>query len=130
MTTTAKPSSVIGLGADCELDQESSSQLTFRIGEFAVLANGSEVTIHQERGLSCFGDRPGRWSEQTYREILERDVLTCVLPDEDDGEAHPWEWLQGKLAEQAVDVSVDDLKAVPYVVRFGPRIRRRLALGR
>jgi hypothetical protein len=47
-----------------------------------------------------------------------------VLPDDAEatGEDHPWEWLALLIAGQGVAVTPEQLRAVPYVVEFGPRL--------
>ena len=37
------------------------------------------------------------------REQIEGGVLTTVLPDDDDGEQHPWEHLADLLRQQGVN---------------------------
>lgn len=54
-------------------------------------------------------------------------MLTTVLPDEDDGEQHPWEWLCDLLRAQGVVVAPGDLKALPYEVVLSERVQRLLA---
>jgi hypothetical protein len=103
--------------------------LHFRVQEFADLADGRRLTLHDERGYSTSGPADP-WSFQTV-ESVRADVLTTVLPDEDDGEEHPWKWLVELLRVQGVDASTDELKQVPYRVEFSERLRAKLqdALG-
>ena len=54
-------------------------------------------------------------------------MLTTVLPDDDDDEQHPWEWLARLLGRQGVVVQPDDLRSLPYTVEYGDRLRRLLA---
>ena len=65
------------------------------------------------------------WQFQTS-ESIEADVRTTVLPDDDDGEEHPWEWLVELLQTQGVDTSVEGLKHVPYRVEFSERLAAKL----
>lgn len=54
-------------------------QATFRISEFAVLDDGTEVTLHADRGLATGGNDPaGIWATTTV-EGLTADVLTVHL---------------------------------------------------
>jgi len=64
-------------------------------------------------------------------EVLTNDVLTVVLPDDDDDpEPHPWSWLSDLARARGLDVSADDLRALPYDVVFTDGLRRRLAAYR
>ncbi len=102
---------------------------SFDVQEFAVLADGSRLTLHSERGFNVSantGSTVDLWSHLTA-EILERDVLTAVLPDDDSADEHPWEWLAGLLSGHGVDASPDELTLVPYDVVFSPRLQALLA---
>jgi hypothetical protein len=103
--------------------------IDFRVGEFAVLADGRRIRLHAERG---FGLSAGvdPWGHLTLGS-LEADVRTTVLPDdaEDTGEDHPWDWLSGLLRAQGIDVSPEDLRALPYDVEFSDRLKARFSAG-
>jgi len=104
---------------------------SFDVQEFAVLADGRRLTLHAERGFNVSantGSTIDLWGHLTA-ESLERDVLTTVLPDDDAGDEHPWEWLAGLLRAQGIDASPDELKSLPYDVVFSPRLQARLAAG-
>jgi hypothetical protein len=108
----------------------------FRVREFADLADGRRVTLHDERGFTSVYRVTGQsappadqWSHHTLAS-LERDVRNTVLPDDDDGEDHPWEWLAALLRAQGVEVPVEELRRVPYVVEFSERLRERVAAER
>lgn len=102
---------VVGLGAWCDAVPEDEStanpgSASFDVHEFAVLADGRRITVHSgERGFSASGPRRPTADDplagMTAAEI-ESWVLTTVLPDEDDGEEHPWEWLAELLDRQGV----------------------------
>lgn len=125
---------VVRLGALCELESETPRQANFRVSEYAVLEDGSEVVLHSERGYSA-GVRAGEvadiWQHMTA-DWIERDVMTVVLPDdaEDTGDDHPWDWLMGLLAQAGVVETVDRLREVPYEVRLRPRVLSRLRPNR
>jgi hypothetical protein len=87
------------------------------VHEFAVLDDGRRLTLHQDRGLSTSA------AHATAGDV-ERSVLTTVLPDDAEatGEDHPWEWLASLIQNQGVAVTPEQLKAMPYVVEFGPRL--------
>lgn len=98
-------------------------QVSINVSEFAVLADGRRLTLHEgQRGYSG-----GSWRRLTL-EGVKADVLTTVLPDDDDtGEEPPWEWLAELLSSHGIAVSTDRLRTVPYVVEFSDRLRARIA---
>lgn len=125
---------VVGLGAFCELDPRSEAtdddgQYSFRVSEFAVLDTGERVTLHAERGFSGWANRGSIWAHESVESIT-RNVLTTVLPDDDEPvDEHPWEWLAGLARAQGIDVTADDLRPLPYEVVLGERVLRRLSTG-
>lgn len=126
---------VVGLGAWCDVVPEdptraSPGSVSFDVDEFAELADGRRVQLHRgERGFGLSGPQTrtgGPIGDLTAAEI-ESGVLATVLPDEDDGEEHPWEWLADLLRAQGVVVSADSLTSVPYRVELSERLQRMLA---
>ena len=126
---------VVGLGARCELVPPerytaSPGGVSFDVSEFAVLDDGRRVTLHAERGWTTWARSTGPTEVDTWEglttEVVTRDVLNVVLPDDDDGEPHPWEWLRGLLQQHGVDATVEQLKAVPYEVELSDEIRNRV----
>jgi hypothetical protein len=106
--------------------------VSFVVHEFAELADGRHLTLHEERGftgvtLASRGPSPSdQWRYLTL-ENLERDVRTTVLPDDDDTQdEHPWEWLAGLLHEHGVDATAEELRVLPYDVVFSERLRARV----
>lgn len=106
--------------------------LSFRVHEFAVLADGRRLTLSDDRGYSTSAHVAGGsaaldpWAFTT-RESVEADVLTTVRPDEDGtDEEHPWEWLAQRLHDLGVDVSPAQLRTLPYDVELSDRLRARL----
>lgn len=120
-------SAVVALGAWCELQHEDDRELHFAVQEFALLQDGRRLTLHTDRGCSQRGSRPGSPWLYTDADSITRSALTTVLPDEDTGEEHPWEWLAELVRVHGVAVSSDDLRGVPYRVELGERVTRRLA---
>jgi hypothetical protein len=100
--------------------------LSFRVQEFAELSDGRRITLHDERGYGTSGPEDP-WQFQTS-ESIEADVRTTVLPDDDDGEEHPWEWLVELLQTQGVEATPEQLKQVPYRVEFSQRLAAKLRL--
>ncbi len=142
---------VVGLGAWCDLrtEDEYRQQLvrdgwpadevenlvedfkrgvSFVVHEFAELADGRRLTLHEERGFTTSGGPAPSdpWRYLTL-EHLERDVRTTVLPDDDDTQdEHPWEWLAGLLHVRGVEATVEELRLLPYDVVFSERLRARV----
>lgn len=108
---------VVGLGAWSELARRDRQGMHVDVHEFAVLDDGRRLTLHRDRG---FGTSATRLSAGH----AESSVLTTVLPDDAEvtGEDHPWEWLASLIREHGVAVTPEQLKAVPYVLEFGPRL--------
>lgn len=108
---------VVGLGAWSELARKGQQGMDINVGEFAVLDDGRRLTLHQERGFSTS-------ATDMTADHAERSALTTVLPDDAEvtGENHPWEWLASLIRSHGVAVTAEQLKAVPYVVEFGPRL--------
>ncbi len=108
------------------------------MSEFVTLEDGRRVLLHDGgRGLTTSGVRStGGWKAPDVRwrltlEQLASDVLTVVLPDDDDDpEPHPWSWLSDLARSRGLDVTADDLRALPYDVVFTDELRRWLAAYR
>lgn len=99
---------------------------SFRVSEFAVLADGGRLTLHDERGFSSWDSSGDQWRHLTL-EGVEADVRTTVLPDEDDtDDEHPWNWLVELLLSHGITTSADRLRLVPYEVEFSERLLARL----
>jgi hypothetical protein len=114
------------------LVEDSKPGVSFDVHEFAELADGRRLTLHQERGfggvtLASQGPPPSdQWRDLTLEE-LERDVRNTVLPDDDDTQdEHPWEWLAGLLHVHGVEVTAEELRLLPYDVVFSERLRARV----
>lgn len=104
---------------------------SFDVQEFAVLADGRRLTLHSEGGFHIAantGSTIDLWGHLTT-EILESDVRTAVLPDDDAKGEHPWEWLASLLRTHGVEALPEELKQLPYDVVFSPRLLTRLADG-
>ena len=122
---------IVGLGAICDLDLNAIGgrrENSFIVREFALLDNGERVILHAERGYSSKISTGDIWAHETV-ETITRDVLTTVLPDDDEiEEAHPWEWLADLAQGQGIDVTADDLREIPYEVVLTERVLRRLSV--
>lgn len=108
---------VVGLGAWSELARRGERGMDISVQEFAILDDGRRFWLHEGRGFS---------TSATHMSVehAELSVLTTVLPDDAEvtGEEHPWEWLASLICGQGVAVTPEQLKAVPYVLEFGPRL--------
>jgi hypothetical protein len=105
-----------------DLVEDFKQGVSFDVHEFADLADGRRLTLHEERGFTT----SGQWRYLTL-EDLERDVHTTVLPDDDDTEdEHPWEWLAGLLHARGVEATAEELRLLPNGVEFSERLRARL----
>jgi len=115
---------VVRLGAWSELARQDQRGMDIDVHEFAVLDDGRRLTLARGRGFSTS-------AAHMTADHAERSVLTTVLPDDAEatGEDHPWERLASLIRAHGVVVTPEQLKAVPYVVEFGPRLAARLGSG-
>ena len=113
------------LGDDRERDDGS---VSFDVAELAVLDDGRRVLLHEERGFTIGGGSSrDPWSGLS-RELLERSVLTTVLPDDDDtADEHPYEWLADLCRRRGLQATGDHLRRLPYVVELSEGLIQRLA---
>lgn len=93
------------------------------VREFAVLHDGRRLTLHHDRGFSTS-------AVHLSAEQAESSVLTTVLPDDAEvtGDDHLREWLAALVQHQGLAVTPEQLRAVPYVLEFGPRLSALLEL--
>jgi hypothetical protein len=105
--------------------------VSFVVHEFAELADGRRLTLHEERGftgvtMASRGPAPSdQWRYLTL-ENIERDVRIAVLPDDDSQDEHPWEWLAGLLHVHGIEATAEELRLLPYDVVFSERLRARV----
>jgi hypothetical protein len=113
-----------------ELLEDFKRGVSFVVHEFAELADGRRLTLHEERGFTTSrGPAPSDMSWYPTLEHLERDVRTTVLPDDDDTQdEHPWEWLAGLIRAHGVEATAEELRLLPYDVVFSERLRARLGV--
>ena len=131
-----KPGRVVGLGAMCDLaprrSDEGRSQ-SFSVSEFVTLEDGRRVILHEDRGFTLGSGSSGQSGSADIRrnltlEILSRQVLNVVLPDDDaPAEDHPWSWLADLARARGLNVSADELRSLAYEVIFTDKVRRWLA---
>jgi hypothetical protein len=127
--------SVSELVAFCELGDPaeyrgSPGGRSFNVVEYAVLSDGREVVLLDDRGWTewTHGLGPGEVWPLTARQVR-GNVLNVVLPDnaETTGEDHEWERFLERLRDAGVILPVDELRRRPYRVVFGPRLLAELA---
>ena len=137
-SSSGRPEEVVALGALCEVvtggEPGYVGSLSFSVAEFADLADGSRLTLHNERGFTSgvMTSGRGRYRGDPWRfhtaESIRSGVLSTVLPDndEEDPEQHPWAWLAELIGRHGITVDAESLKNVPYQVEFGERLLQRL----
>jgi hypothetical protein len=135
----------VGLGAICDLAPQRSASLviasdvpesheardqSFSVSEFVTLEDGRRVILHEDRGFttglrSTGRSGPGDLREPVTLESLTQDVLSVVLPDDDEStEDHPWSWLADLARARGLNVTADDLRNLPYEVVFTDKVRQ------
>lgn len=108
--------------------------ISISVEQFAILDDGRRIVLDDQRGFSGSTFRTGHpgpidsWPFMTHDSVV-ADVLNTVLPDDDDGEAHPWVWLAELLREHGVHVLPERLKELPYDVVLSDRLIARLTPG-
>lgn len=128
------PGRVVGIGAVCDLGPvRPDPAYSFSVAEFVDLDDGRREWLHQERGFTMSwrisapsGELDGHTRPTV--ECLTQDVLTVVLPDDDDPEEeHPWAWLADLAQRRGLAVTADDLRVLPYEVVFTDAVMRWLS---
>lgn len=127
-----EPGRVVGLGAICDLRPrrfDTARSQSFSVSEFVTLEDGRRVILHEARGFtigwrSSGGSGSGDTRGNETLENMTRSVLTVVLPDDDDGEEHPWSWLADLARARGLDVTAEDLRGLPYEVVFTDAVRQ------
>jgi hypothetical protein len=124
----------VGLGAICDLRPQrfgEGSDRNFSVSEFVMLEDGRRVILHQARGFTIgrrSAGESGAIRERVTPEELTRNVLTTVLPDDDEcAEDHPWSWLASLAQARGLDVTAEDLRGLPYEVILTDKVARWLA---
>jgi hypothetical protein len=114
------------------LEEDFKQGLSFDVHEFADRADGRRLTLRDDLGftistMASRGPEPSdQWRHLTL-EQLPRDVLTTVLPDDDDAqEQHPWKLLAALLHSHGEEATAEELRLLPYEVVFSERLRARV----
>lgn len=126
---------VESLGVLCEHvpGESRGPTLDFSLVEFANLTSGERLILHDDRGWSQSGNSYGGQGERdpwvsVTVESLVLGIYNTLLPEavfEHDN--HDWDRLASLLADHEIEVSVDDLRRLGYVVEFGPNLLANLS---
>jgi hypothetical protein len=109
----AGPATVVSLGAWGGLQDGSGGGTSCTVREFALLSDGREVTLLDDRGWTTTAPL----SAISLTHVV-RNIYNVVLPDdaEQTGDEHEWQRFEQRLREAGVDVTADQLRALPYRV--------------
>jgi hypothetical protein len=109
----AGPATVVSLSAWGDLRDGSSGGTSCDVRESALLSDGREVSLLDDRGWTT----SAQLGEISLAHVV-RNVYNVVLPDdaEETGEEHEWQRFEQRLREAGVPVTRDELRAVPYRV--------------
>lgn len=132
---SVKPGRIVGVGAICDLrpQRPDPRSRSFSVSEFVALEDGRRIILHEDRGFtigwrSSGESGSGDSKEHKTLESLRQDVLTVVLPDDDEStEEHPWSWLADLARARGLNVTAEDLRGLPYEVIFTEKVRQWLA---
>ncbi|MFJ7266631.1 hypothetical protein ACIQV3_08165 [Streptomyces sp. NPDC099050] len=113
---------------DLDAGQTSIRQLAVSARLEAVLADGRNVVLLDDRGWSTSG--PADIPARTSTEDIEETARTVVGPDEPFGgrtreqmAAGHWGYLAGVLGQHGVDVPARELERLPHDVVLSERLR-------
>jgi hypothetical protein len=119
---------VVGLGAICGVNErhfDGGRSQNFWVSEFARLADGRHVILHDARGFTIgMGSGIESLQEGLTVDSITNDVLAVVLPDPENGEEHPWEWLAHLARYRGLDVTAEELRGLPYEVVLTDSVTR------
>lgn len=83
------------------------------------------MVLHEERGFTYGAPiGPGDGDGTDLRARIIDTVLAVVLPDPEDGEAHPWEWLSALARARGLEVTANELRGRPYEVLLTEGVTR------
>lgn len=128
------PAPVVGLGAICGVNDrhfDDARSQNFWVSEFVGLADGRRLILHDDRGFTIgIGSGVDSLQEGLTVDIITETVRAVVLPDPEDGEDHPWEWLADLARRRGLDVTADELRRLPYEVILADSVIRWLDANR
>lgn len=109
----ANPVTVVSLGARGDIEAAPEGGTSCRAVEFALLSDGREVTLLDDRGWTTSAPL-----DEISLAHAVNNVFTAVLPDdaEQTGEEHEWQRFEERLRDAGVTVTTGELRALPYRV--------------
>jgi hypothetical protein len=109
----AIPVSVVSLGARGDLEDSPGGGTSCTVREFALLSDGREVTLLDDRGWTT----SAQLNAITLTHVV-RNIYNTVLPDdaEKTGDEHDWRRFERRLHEVGVTLTTNQLRALPYRV--------------
>jgi len=107
------PATVVSLGAWGDLDENAAGGMSCDVREFALLSDGREITLLDDRGWTTTAPP----AEISLTHVV-RNVYAVVLPDdaEQTNEEHEWQRFEQRLREAGILITVPELRALPYRV--------------
>lgn len=104
---------MVNLEARGELRENPGGGTSCRVVEFALLSDGREVALLDDRGWTTSAPL----GAISLAHVV-RNVHDAVLPDdaEQTGEEHEWKRFQQRLREAGVVATADELRELPYRV--------------
>ncbi len=127
----------IALGVICDLESASGDRrsASFSLLEFAVMDDGTRLTLHTDRGwgetINTTGGRDAvrrldMWAHTTI-DTLVQTIRSVLIPDEfEPPDDHDWGRLVELFAVHGVTTSRDDLRRLPFSVQFTKAILTKL----
>lgn len=131
-----KPGRVTGLGAICDLRPQrldDSRSQSFSVSEFVMLEDGRRLILHKDRGFTIGWRSSGEAASDEIRKHetaanITQNVLNVVRPDDDEcPDDHPWSWLAELARARGLDVTVEELRTLPYKVVLTDSVKQWLA---
>ena len=98
-----------------------SGEFSFYAEEFVDLSDGRRVILKDNRGWYL----DSSWKSAIGRDLTERAIW--ILKPNDLNDKGFWvEWIVRRLRSLGIDVDPLSVRAAPFNVEFGPRVRREL----
>src|ERR1700744_3668519 len=124
------PVTGVSRGAWCDLDSSPAASgvpwTSFKVREFALLSDGREVTLLDDRGWTTTEPLVG--TGENARMPLTHvmgNLSMAVLPDdaEQTGDDHEWQRFAERLSDAGVAVTPAELRVLPYQITLSDRLR-------
>jgi hypothetical protein len=110
---SANSVTVVSLGARGDIREALGGGTSCRVHEFALLSDGREVTLLDDRGWTTSAPL----GEVSLAHAVS-NVFMAVLPDDAErtGEEHEWQHFEARLRDAGVAATTGELRALPYRV--------------